>query len=119
MKTRVREAHVRSYEAPIVAQAGDRVRLGRRDDDAPDWIWVEHEQTELTGWAPVSFLEIGNTGDWAICKRDYAARELTVENDQLLETCGAVAGWTWCRAMDGQEGWVPSEKLLPPSDRGG
>ncbi len=113
MEVRVSEAHVRSYKMPVVADVGDRVRLKRQDDDAPEWVWVEHERTDLGGWTPKAFLETDETGCWAIFKRDYAVTELTVEVGQLVQTHESVAGWTWCKAMDLQTGWIPSHKLIP------
>ncbi len=109
----VTEAHARIYERPIVARAGDRARLGRRDDETPGWIWVEHQTTGLAGWAPEAFLDRDDAGGTAVFNRNDDAIELTVEAGQTVEAGETMAGWTWCRARDGQAGWVPSSRLAP------
>jgi hypothetical protein len=102
MEARVQEPHVRSYENPVLARPGDRVRLGRQDFGAPDWIRMTHEQTGQTGWMPILFLDGCDLKDRAMCNRDDAATELTVETGQFLQVLEAIAGWTWCRGMDGK-----------------
>jgi len=107
---RVIANHHRSYEAPIIGAAGDAVKLGRHDDDAPGWVWCEHSVSGLAGWVPEAFLEHGNE-QAAILRRDYSAMELSVVVGQSLEIFETVAGWTWCASTEGDAGWVPTHKL--------
>ena len=107
---RVIANHNRSYETPIVGTAGDAVKVGRRDDDAPGWIWCEHLVSGLAGWVPEAFLERGNE-QVAVLRRDYSAMELSVSVGQTLIIFETVAGWTWCVSTEGDAGWVPTHNL--------
>jgi uncharacterized protein YraI len=102
--------HTRSYESPIIGTAGDAVKVGRRDDDSPGWIWCEHSVSGLAGWVPEAWLECGNE-QVPILRRDYSAMELSVSVGQTLKICESVAGWTWCISTEGVSGWVPTQKL--------
>jgi hypothetical protein len=109
---RVIASHNRSYEAPIIGTAGDVVKIGRQDDDAPDWIWCEHSVSGLAGWVPEAFLDRGNEHSAAVLRRDYSAMELNVFVGQILEMFETVAGWTWCASTPADAGWVPTHKLV-------
>lgn len=96
----------------LVASAGDRVGIGRRDEEWPGWIWCTHERTGRSGWIAESLLEPTCDRRVAILARDYNARELTVAAGQIVAGDETIAGWTWCRADRGDEGWVPTDKLI-------
>ncbi len=104
--------HNRSYEAPIIGAAGDVLKIGPRDEDAPSWIWCEHSVSGLTGWVPDAFLEHQDE-QAAVLRRDYSAMELSVFIGQTLQTFETVAGWTWCESSQGEAGWVPTHILRP------
>jgi hypothetical protein len=107
---RVIASHDRSYAAPISGAAGDAVKIGRQDDEAPGWVWCEHAGSGLEGWVPESFIERGE-GQTGVLRRDYSAMELSVFAGQTVKTFETVAGWTWCAATSGDAGWVPTHKL--------
>ena len=111
MKRVVMEEYGRVYEMPINARQGDVGRLGREDEDAPDWIWVEHADNGLAGWTPKAFLEMGDDDGRAVFRRDYDAAELSVVVGQVVDAGEAISGWTWCLSADGEAGWVPEAKL--------
>ena len=100
----------RLYEAPIIGAAGDAVKVVRREDDEPGWIWCEHVISGLGGWVPEAFVERINE-QAAVLRRDYSAIELSVSVGQTLKIIESVAGWTWCVSTEGDAGWVPTHNL--------
>lgn len=112
MRLRVREAWTASYADPIRLSAGDAVVLdGRRDNwDGHWWLWGQAPDGRA-GWLPDSLLE--GSGGTPRARHDYSAMELTCRAGDLLDGLGATHGWTWCRASDGREGWVPDRCLGP------
>ncbi|WP_048880628.1 SH3 domain-containing protein [Acidocella aminolytica] len=103
--------HDRSYEAPIFGTVGDVVKIVRREDDEPGWMWCEHSASGLAGWVPEAFLEREDEHSAATLRRNYSAMELTVVVGQSLMMFETVAGWTWCASAEGDAGWVPNHKL--------
>ena len=93
-----------------MGSAGDLVKIVRRDDDAPGWIWCAHAVSGLAGWVPEAFLGCGDQPA-AVLRRDYSAMELSVFVGQTLQTFESVAGWTWSVSTAGDGGWVPTHKL--------
>jgi hypothetical protein len=108
-KFRVIAGHQRIYELPIYGAAGDRVMPGRRDDDAPGWVWCEHAANGLSGWVPISFLDI--RGGETRLRRNYNALELNVSRNEVLEVAEIIEGWAFCSRENGTAGWVPIENL--------
>jgi hypothetical protein len=41
-----------------MGKAGDAVIVGRRDEEAPGWIWCEHATSGLAGCVPEVFLDV-------------------------------------------------------------
>ncbi|MBX7208900.1 MAG: hypothetical protein K1X78_11340 [Verrucomicrobiaceae bacterium] len=95
--------------APLVLQAGERVRIGRRDSDWPGWIWV----TAINGrgsYVPEDILTPGDDGT-AEVRLPFHARDLSVVKDEPVTSVREVQGWHWCRNEDGEEGWLPAYLL--------
>lgn len=108
MKLEVTKPYTRVYENPIAFLSGERVRVVKRDEDNPAWIWcVATDARE--GWVHESFLEIH--GHEATGTRDYNAIELTVTAGTRLEGIESVGGWGFCRNAAGAVGWVPLENV--------
>ena len=90
-----------TYDPALSVQAGERVTLGRRDDEFPGWQWVVNADG-LGGWLPDSFLDQDRVA------ADFNTQELTVTTGDNLVLGAMQDGWIWCRNPDtGAEGWVP------------
>ncbi len=105
----VRAPWTASQKHPIVVSEGDRVTVGRRDDEWTDYRWCVAETGE-TSWLPVSILEIREDGT-GVALRDYSAAELTVGAGDVVEVEERIAGWSWCVTESGRAGWVPDRVL--------
>lgn len=101
---RAREAWRATHEPALRVEAGERLAVGRRDDEWPGWVWCENA-AGLGGWLPEEVVGGGR----ALAAFD--ARELTVAAGEALEPGERCAGWTWCRGARGAEGWVPDRCL--------
>ncbi len=97
-----------AYPHPIAIAAGERLVVGRRDQEWPSFVWCTNCEGRA-GWVPESYL--GRQGDVGVARCDYTARELTVSAGQLLTVERAEGGWVWATDQAGQSGWVP-EKVL-------
>ena len=109
---RVISSYQRSYETPIVGAAGDRVKVGRQDEEAPSWHWCEHTSSGLVGWVPETVLNFEAGQSAAVLRCCYSAMELTVVEGQIVTVLEAMDGWSWCDAGNDGAGWVPSDKLI-------
>ncbi len=126
------DAHVASYEDPIAVSKGDRVLLGRRDDQYPGWIWCIGPGGR-EGWTPEQFLSLdagegatrsagegeavtdereASAGE-AVATVDYDARELTVTAGEELTVADEVGGWLLCERRNGERGWLPAAVTAP------
>ena len=105
----VRTAWTASREFPIVAAAGDRVTVGRRDDEWPDYLWCTAATGEAS-WLPESVLELVVDGS-ATAARAYSAAELTVGVGDEVHVGERIGGWTWCTDQFGESGWLPDRVL--------
>jgi len=64
------------YSDPIRGAAGDRLALGRRDDEYPGWVWAMAADGRA-GWVPESWLRV--EGASGVLLRDYTAAEMPLE----------------------------------------
>ena len=97
------------YADPIRGAAGDRLALGRRDDEYPGWIWATAADGRA-GWVPESWLHVA--GDEGVLMRDYTAAELPLEPGDLVSGELTLSGWLWATDLDGRQGWAPLECLV-------
>jgi hypothetical protein len=97
------------YTDPIRGAAGDRLTLGRRDDEFPGWVWATATDGRA-GWIPEAWLRI--EGESGVLLRDYSAAELQLEPGDLVNGEVVESGWLWATDATGQEGWVPLPSLL-------
>lgn len=97
-----------AYPDPIVMKAGERLQVGERDEDNPDWVWCTGSSGKA-GWVPV--LYVRQDGDTSLALRDYSAAELSVEAGEELTVLREEAGWVLARDQRGQLGWVPLENV--------
>ncbi len=110
MKHRVIVAHRSQYPDPIRFAPGDRLRIGRRDDDYPGWIRVT-TPCGNEGWAPESIIRLEPDGDGTALS-EYDARELDTEVGERVVTVRELCGWSWVENEDGECGWVPAKSIV-------
>lgn len=107
-KGRVIHSYQSTCPDPIVMRAGDRLQVEDKSSDWAGWVWCLHPNGK-SSWVPESYLS--RQGDTATALQDYNATELSVRDGQELEIFHEVAGWYWCRSVDGESGWVPVENI--------
>ena len=107
-RARVLEAHRAPDRVPIRVRAGERVTLGERDGDWPDFVWTALA-SGLGGWIP-SFLFDADSGQ-ANALEDYDTKELDAEPGEELALHRELAGWWWADNARGDSGWIPARKL--------
>lgn len=93
-----------TYPDPVRGTAGDRLTLGRRDDEYSGWIWATATGGHA-GWVPESWLSI--EGEYGLLRRDYSAAELALEPGDEVTGGEVESGWVWATAVDGRVGWAP------------
>lgn len=95
--------------APLILEAGEMVRVGKKDADWPGWIWV----TAINGrgsYVPEEILTMHDDGT-AKVQQPFHARDLSVVKNEPVVSVREVKGWHWCRNEDGEEGWLPAYLL--------
>lgn len=102
-------AHQSKYPNPIAFEKGERVTLGRTDDEYLGWIWTTLSDGNA-GWAPECLLQ-GEGGDTAISTAAYSAVELNTQAGEEFVSLKELHGWLWVRNSSGSEGWVPRATL--------
>lgn len=96
------------YPDPIRGVAGDRLALGRRDDEYPVWIWATNA-ADRAGWVPESWLRV--EGGSGILLRDYTAAELPLEPGDMVSGELVESRWLWATDTNGRTGWAPMDCL--------
>jgi len=96
------------YADPIRGAAGDRLALGRRDDEYPGWVWATAADGRA-GWVPEGWLRV--EGESGVLRRDYTAAELALAPGDRVTGELVEGGWLWATAADGQVGWAPLDCL--------
>ena len=115
MRYLVIEAWQRSHDNPICLRAGDTAVPDGRQECWEGFRWP---------CAPAPDGREGRVPDELLChdgngwhaRRDYSALELRCAAGQMLDGMEAAHGWIWCRAWNGEEGWVPRRSLSPVAD---
>lgn len=96
------------YPDPIRGAAGDRLLLGRRDDEYPGWVWATAADGRA-GWLPESWLLV--EGEYGVLRRDYTAAELPLAPGDIVNGELELNGWLWATNAAGEHGWVPLDCL--------
>ena len=102
-------AHKSSFPEPIQLSAGDRVTLGKRDEDYPGWIRVTL-RSGREGWAPVSVIEFGSTTQ-GVALEAYDATELDTRVGERVRPIEELHGWVWVESDNGDRGWIPTNTI--------
>lgn len=97
---------------PLSLQAGQRVKVGRRDDGWDGWVWVSTEEGQGS-YVPEELLgnPAASVGDMVEVVGKFIAKDLSVKKEEEVEILDEVKGWLWCRNREGAEGWLPAYLL--------
>jgi hypothetical protein len=106
---RVTRTYRAQYPAPIRVRAGERVRIGREDEDYPGWRWCAAPDGR-EGWVPVDVLR-QEDGE-AVLRIDYEATELDVNPGQQVTVEKEMRGWLWVEDAAGGRGWIPASHVV-------
>jgi hypothetical protein len=100
-----RRTHRIPGRTPIRIDVGDRVEVGERDTEWPEFVFVTTDAG--SGWVPARYLS-SDSGK-AVVEVAYDTTELEVSPGDALTVLRRDdrSGWWWCRNPDGGEGWVP------------
>ena len=96
------------YPDPIRGAAGDRLALGRCDDEYPGWIWATAADGRA-GWVPENWLRV--EGEQGVLRRNYTAAELPLTVGDIIIGEVELNGWLWATNAAGEQGWVPLDCL--------
>jgi len=102
-------AHQIPDRPPLQLVDGERVDVGDRDSEWPEFVFVT--ASHGTGWVPARHLSA--TSGTAVVQIAYDTTELPTQAGDVLEVVAEdlTSGWFWCREHDGREGWVPINTL--------
>lgn len=92
----------------IQVQAGERVTLGDRDTEWPQFVWTALA-SGLGGWAPSALFDAERGQASAL--QDYDTRELDVAVGDVVTLHQELAGWWWATNAGGDSGWIPARAL--------
>lgn len=107
-KVRIKLEHRIEYPNPIQVTAGEKVTVGREDDEYPGWKWCQAPNGR-EGWIPVELL--AQEGAEATVLHDYSARELAVQPGEEVEVEDARHHWLLVRNARGEQGWIPASHI--------
>ena len=104
-----------SYEAlakyrsnPLAMLGGDELKVGRRDDEWPGWVFCE-DTAGRQGWVPEKYVRI--SGEKGIAEEGYVAQELSAVEGEIVRVEKVERGWAWVRSMTDETGWIPVKNL--------
>lgn len=103
--------HVAPHPDPVRLRAGESVIPGDASERYPGWVWITTAGGR-SGWAPQAWLDITADGR-VLVARDYSARELELDDGELVEVLDALAGWLLVEDARGATGWIPEEITEP------
>lgn len=105
--------HKSEFPRPIHFKKGDPLVVGEKYEGPEgwdDWFFCSTPGQE-PGWVPGQMIERVD-GSEGRAMDDYTARELDVEEGEVLIGTTILNGWLWCERPGGStSGWVPSENL--------
>ncbi len=102
-------AHAIPGRPPLRLAVGERVLVGDRDSEWPEFVFVT--ASHGAGWVPARRLSASSGA--AVVQTPYDTTELPTEIGDALKVVvqDLQSGWLWCRSRDGREGWVPVKTL--------
>ena len=102
-------AHQIPGRPPLQLAIGERVEVGQRDTEWPEFVFVT--VADGSGWVPARLLSASS--GTAVLTTSYDTTELSTHVGELLDVLAEdnASGWLWCRSGGGSEGWVPINTL--------
>ncbi|WP_053844488.1 DUF6348 family protein [Paracidovorax avenae] len=113
MKYRVIKPHRSEYPEPICLLKDEEVRIGERYEGPEGWDEWYFCATAVHpgGWVPGQVIEQLERGCGKLLE-DYSARELDVDEGEVLTGSRMLNGWLWCESSNSSSpGWVPLANL--------
>ncbi|MBT3240150.1 MAG: hypothetical protein HON98_05495 [Chloroflexi bacterium] len=110
-KYTVIKEYISPYPNSIFFFVGERIKVGKKFEDDPnwkDWIWCEGENSNKA-WVPEQFIEI--KGKEGVLLQDYDALELSVFPGEVVSIYKLINGFGMGEKADGTKGWVPLKNL--------
>lgn len=107
-RARVTERHRAPERVAIQVQAGDRVTLGDRDIEWPQFVWTALA-SGLGGWVPSALFDAERCQASAL--QNYDTSELDAHRGEGLTLHRELAGWWWAENARGESRWLPARKL--------
>ncbi|WIY58825.1 SH3 domain-containing protein (plasmid) [Bacillus arachidis] len=108
---KVIQKHESNYPNPISLKKGEIIKIENKYEGPENWDnWVYCYTKETEGWVPEQI--INNEGKSAFVLEDYIAKELNVEEREIISEIKELNGWLWCqRKTNDEKGWLPKSKL--------
>lgn len=105
--------HESEFPKPITFKKGDPLLVGEEYKGSEGWDnwFLCTTPGQEPGWVPGQIIERFENSDGRALD-DYTAKELNVQEGDVLFGSKSLNGWLWCEKLVGTEsGWVPLENL--------
>ncbi|SEH87630.1 Variant SH3 domain-containing protein [Rheinheimera pacifica] len=106
-------SHKSEFPKPITIKKGDPLLVGEEYKGAEGWDnwYLCTTPGQEPGWVPGQIIgRCENSHGKAL--DDYTAKELNVQEGELLTGSRVLNGWLWCEKMVSTDfGWVPLENV--------
>ena len=102
------EAPASYRDSPLKVSAGDELKVGRRDEEWPGWVFCE-DIVGRQGWVPEKYVKI--IGEKGIAEHAYSAQELSAFEGEIVRVERLESGWAWVTSMTDETGWIPVKNL--------
>ena len=105
---KVTKDHKASFLDALIAEIGDKVKVGSEDPEMPGWYWCE-DKRGMKAWIPKTHLDLEDNE--AVFNQPYNSIEHTAEKGEIVQYLGESLGWIECLDKKWRYGWIPSDKL--------
>lgn len=105
---RVIKEHKASFLKALIAEKGDRVKVGKEDPEMPGWYWCQ-DVRGMEAWIPETHIDID--GVEVVFNQPYNSIEHDIEPGEIVQYLGESLGWIECLNKEWKYGWIPSNKL--------
>lgn len=108
---KVTEKYEVCYPNPLNLEVGDKIQLFEKDvpEKWKGWNWCQ-DSTGNEGWISETYFKRVDSNNTEIIK-EYTAQEISVNTGDEVELVFKDCGWAWCKKLNGDEGWLPTEVL--------
>ncbi|KAA8995771.1 ligand-binding protein SH3 [Affinibrenneria salicis] len=109
------KSHRSEYPEPVIPNKGEPVSIGEKYQGPEGWEgwYFCTAPGQASGWGPEQVIERFDDATGR-AREDYSARELDVDEGDILTAATTLNGWVWCsRPCRSEAGWVPLANLSP------